>query len=79
LTGHDPWLYTGPFLLRRGFVFNDRVTAYAALSSGCRARLAFLTTFGVTARFTARAGCIARRIPRGTNNRDRNPTGTPSF
>jgi hypothetical protein len=35
--------------------------------------------FGVTARLTLRTGCMALRIPRGTNKRDRNPTGFSSF
>jgi hypothetical protein len=67
------------FHLGLGFVFNDRVTAYAALSSGCTARLAFLMALGVTARLTPRTGCMALRIPRGTNKRDQNPTGFSSF
>lgn len=49
------------------------------LSTGCSACLAFLTTFGVAARFTVRTGCIARRTPRGTSSRDRNPMSPPSF
>ena len=49
------------------------------LSTGCSARLAFFTTFGVAARFTVRTGCIARRTPRGTSNRDRNPRSPPTF
>jgi hypothetical protein len=72
-------LYTGAFPRRRGFVFSARVIEYTALSTGCSARLALLMTFGVTARLTARPGCIARRIPRGTNKRDRNPTGIAFF
>jgi hypothetical protein len=46
---------------------------YIALSSGCIAREALFTTFGVAARFTVRTGCIARRTPRGTSNLDKNP------
>jgi hypothetical protein len=38
-----------------------------------RARLAFLTVFGVTLRLTVRTGCAARLTPQGTNIRDRNP------
>ena len=48
-----------------------------ALSTGCKARLAFLTTLGVTARFTARPGCIARRTLRGTSSLEKKPTYTP--
>jgi hypothetical protein len=51
-----------------------RGTEYAALSMGCTARLAFLTTFGVTARLTARPGWIARRTLRGMNNLEKKPT-----
>ena len=50
---------------------------YTALSTGCKARLALLTALGVTARFTARPGCMARRTLRGTNNLEKNPTRTP--
>src|SRR6266849_1572849 len=49
------------------------------LSTGCSARLAFFTTIGVAARFTVRTGRIARRTPRGTSSRDRNPMSPPSF
>jgi hypothetical protein len=41
------------------------------------ARLAFFTTLGVTARLTARPGCIARRTLRGTSNLEKNPISTP--
>lgn len=44
------------------------------LSTGCIARRICLIGFGVTARLTARPGCIARRTPRGTNKRERKPT-----
>src|SRR5258708_30020379 len=47
------------------------------LSTGCSARCAFFTTFGVAARLTVRTGCAARRILRGTNSRDRNPISPP--
>jgi hypothetical protein len=50
---------------------------YTALSIGCKARLALLTTLGVTARFTARPGCMARRTLRGTNNLEKKPTRNP--
>ncbi len=40
---------------------------------GCIARRTRLTDFGVTARLTARPGCIARRTARGTNMREKNP------
>ena len=53
----------------------ERCIEYTALSTGCRALLAFLTTFGVTARFTARRGCIARRTLSGTNSPRRSRTG----
>lgn len=58
---------------RRGFVFSDRSRLYAALLIGRIARRARLTDFGVTARLTARPGCIARRTPRGTNMREKKP------
>lgn len=57
----------------------ERCIEYTALSTGCRALLAFLTTFGVTARFTARPGCIARRTLPGTNNLEKNPTRIPGI
>ena len=40
---------------------------------GCMARLAFLTTLGVTARLTARPGWTARRTLRGIKSLDRKP------
>jgi hypothetical protein len=42
------------------------------------ARRAFLIGLGVTARFTARPGCAARRTLRGMNNLEKKPTLTPS-
>ena len=54
-------------------VATERCTEYTALSMGCIARLAFLTTLGVTVRLTARPGCIARRTLRGTSNLEMNP------
>jgi len=51
----------------------DRSIEYWKLSIGCIARLALLTTLGVTARFTARPGCIARRTLRGTSSLDQKP------
>jgi len=51
----------------------ERCTEYMALSTGCRARRALLTAFGVTARFTARPGCMARRTLRGTSNLEKKP------
>jgi hypothetical protein len=50
---------------------------YTALSRGCSARLAFLTVLGVTARFTARPGCMARRMLRGTSSLEKKPTCAP--
>jgi hypothetical protein len=58
-------------------VATDRCTEYTALSMGCIARLALLTTLGVTARLTARPGCIARRALRGTSNLEMKPIPTP--
>jgi len=55
----------------------ERWMEYTALSIGCKARLALLTALGVTARFTARPGCIARRTLRGTSNLEKKPTCTP--
>jgi hypothetical protein len=55
----------------------ERSMEYTALSIGCKARLALLTTLGVTARFTARPGCIARRTLRGTSNLEKKPICTP--
>ena len=57
----------------RMVVATERCTEYAALSMGCIARLAFLTTLGVTARLTARPGWTARRILRGINSLNRKP------
>ena len=58
-------------------VATERCTEYTALSMGCIARLALLTTLGVTARLTARPGCIARRTLRGTSNLEKKPNPTP--
>jgi hypothetical protein len=63
-TGQVPCRYTGARPLRRCFDFRpdrsevatDRSTPYFALSSGCIARVAFFTAFGVAALFTARTG-----------------------
>jgi hypothetical protein len=67
-------LFLGP---DRMAVAAERCTEYIALSIGCRALLAFWTTFGVIARFTARPGCTARRTLRGMNNLEKKPTNTP--
>jgi hypothetical protein len=56
----------------------ERSMEYTALSIGCKARLALLTALGVTARFTARLGCMARRTRRGTSNLEKKPTRTPN-
>ena len=55
----------------------ERSMEYTELSIGCSARLALLTALGVTARFTARPGCIARRTLRGISNLEKKPIGTP--
>jgi hypothetical protein len=55
----------------------ERCMEYTALSIGCKARLALFTALGVTARFTARPGCMARRTLRGTNNLEKKPTRNP--
>jgi hypothetical protein len=52
----------------------ERCAGYTALSAGCSARRAFLTTLGVTTRFTARPGCTARRTLRGTSSLEKKPT-----
>ncbi len=73
-TGHAPCRKPGaPPDDARRLVFRDRCTPYTALSTGCIARRALLITFGVTARFTPRTGCIARRTERGTNKRLKKP------
>lgn len=59
-------------------VATERCTEYIALSTGCRARRAFLIGLGVMARFTARPGCTARRTLRGTSNLEKKPTSTPN-
>lgn len=58
-------------------VATDRCIEYTALSIGCIARLALLTALGVTARLTARPGCMARRTLRGTSNLEKKPTMAP--
>jgi len=75
LTGQLPCRKTGALRLPldRMVVATERCTEYAALSMGCIARLAFLTTLGVTARLTARPGWTARRILRGINSLNRKP------
>ncbi len=55
----------------------ERCMEYTALSKGCKARLALLTALGVTARFTVRPGCMARRTLRGINNLEKKPTLHP--
>src|ERR1022692_957227 len=50
---------------------------HMVLSTRCVARRAFLSTFGVTARFTARRGCTAWRTERGTRSLVKKPTFTP--
>jgi hypothetical protein len=59
-------------------VATDRCIEYTALSTGCIARLALFTALGVTARLTARPGCIARRTLRGTSNLEKKPISPPS-
>lgn len=78
-TGQFPCRKTGALRLPpdRIAVAADRSMEYTALSIGCNARLAFLTTLGVTARFTARPGCMARRTLRGTSNLEKKPICTP--
>ena len=73
LTGQLPWRKTRALRLLpdRMFVAAERCTEYTALSIGYKARLAFLTALGVTARFTARPGCTARRnTPRNEQSRE---------
>jgi hypothetical protein len=43
--------------------------SYMALLTGCMARRARLMLLGVTARLTARPGCMARRTLRGMRSR----------
>ena len=76
LTEQLPCRKTGALRLPpdRMVVATERCTEYAALSMGCIARLAFLTTLGVTARLTARPGWTARRTLRGMNNLEKKPT-----
>lgn len=63
----------GLLLPERSDVAIERSTEYFVLSIGCIARRAFFTAFGVTARFTARPGCMARRTLRGTKSRVKKP------
>ena len=51
----------------------ERSTLYFVASTGLKARLICLTDLGVTADFAVLTGCIARRTPRGTSRRLRNP------
>jgi len=78
-TGQFPWWKMGALRLRpnRMVVAAERCTEYTALSIGCKARLAFLTALGVTARFTVRPGCTARRTLRGTNSLEKKPIFYP--
>jgi hypothetical protein len=78
-TGQFPCRKTGalPLPPDRIAVAAERSIEYIALSIGCNARLALLTALGVTARFMARPGCMARRTPRGTNNLEKKPICTP--
>jgi len=65
-----------PFRPDRIVVATERCIEYTALSTGCNARRALLTALGVTARFTARPGCIAWRTLRGTSSLGKKPTLT---
>src|SRR5579872_599738 len=78
-TGQFPCRKTGALRLppERIAVAAERCMEYTALSTGCNARRALLTALGVTARCTARPGCIARRILRGTSNLEKKPMCTP--
>jgi hypothetical protein len=78
-TGQFPCRKTGALRLRpyRMAVAAERSMEYTAMSIGCKARLALLTALGVTARFTARPGCMARRTLRGTSNLEKKPTRHP--
>jgi hypothetical protein len=58
-------------------VATERSIEYVALSIGCIARRACLTTFGVAARFIVRTGCVARRTLRGMSNLDKKPMSNP--
>jgi hypothetical protein len=68
-TGQFPYRKMGALRLPpdRIAVAAERCMEYTALSIGCNARLALLTALGVTARLTARPGCMARRTLRGSN------------
>jgi hypothetical protein len=57
-------------------VASERCIEYVTLSTGCKARRAFLIILGVTARFTVRPGCMTRRTLRGTSNLEKKPTLT---
>ena len=72
-TVHVPWRYTGDRLVDRFLVLRERSTPYTALLTGCMARRARFTAFGVIARLTARPGWAARRTLRGMKSRDRKP------
>jgi|HubBroStandDraft_3_1064219.scaffolds.fasta_scaffold173802_1 hypothetical protein len=78
-TGQFPCRKTGALRLPpdRIAVAAERSMEYTALSIGCNARLALLTALGITARFTARPGCMARRTLRGTSNLEKKPICTP--
>jgi len=78
-TGQFPCRKTGALRLPpdRIAVAAERCMEYTALSIGCNARLALLTALGVTARFTARPGCMARRTLRGISNLEKKPTWPP--
>jgi len=78
-TGQLPCRKTGALRLppERIAVAAERCMEYTALSTGCNARRALLTALGVTARFAARPGCIARRTLRGTSNLEKKPMYTP--
>jgi len=79
-TGQFPCRKTGALRLPpdRIAVATERCVEYTALSTGCNARLALLTALGVTARFTARPGCTARRTLRGISNLEKKPTCPPT-
>src|SRR6266567_3209856 len=51
----------------------DRSIEYLMLSIGFKARCALLIGLGVTARLTARPGCMARLTPRGASSRVKRP------
>lgn len=78
--GQFPWRHTLALPCRpeRILVATERCIEYTALSTGCKARRAFLIGLGVMTRFTARPGCVARRTLRGTSNLEKKPTSAPS-